>query len=77
MLEEWLHQLENVVEKLNENFSSFFENMGCCGEIHFKKPDNRVNELRFLSITEFSKYFFQLLRDFLFQILKEKTHYLL
>uniref|UniRef100_A0A1I8EYI9 Structural maintenance of chromosomes protein 5 n=1 Tax=Wuchereria bancrofti TaxID=6293 RepID=A0A1I8EYI9_WUCBA len=41
LLEQWLHQLENVIEKLNQYFSSFFENMGCSGEVHLQKPDDK------------------------------------
>nr|CDQ04356.1 BMA-SMC-5, isoform e [Brugia malayi] len=43
LLEQWLHQLENVVGKLNQYFSSFFQNMGCSGEVHLQKPDDKYD----------------------------------
>ncbi|VDK67804.1 unnamed protein product [Litomosoides sigmodontis] len=47
LVEQWLLQLESVVEKLNQHFSSFFENMGCSGEVYLQKPDDRLNILKY------------------------------
>ncbi|CAG9539247.1 unnamed protein product [Cercopithifilaria johnstoni] len=46
-LEQWLLQLESVVGKLNQHFSSFFENMGCSGEVHLQKPDDKLDILKY------------------------------
>ncbi|KAL3991079.1 hypothetical protein ACH3XW_34420 [Acanthocheilonema viteae] len=47
LLERWLFQLESVVGKLNQHFSSFFENMGCSGEVHLQKPDDKFDILKY------------------------------
>lgn len=56
LLEQWLLELESVVEKLNQHFSSFFENMGCSGEVHLQKPDDKVINLRFLVMKFFEAF---------------------
>ncbi|VDK72473.1 unnamed protein product, partial [Onchocerca ochengi] len=43
LLEQWLLQLESLVKKLNQHFSSFFENMGCTGEVCLQKPDDKLD----------------------------------
>ncbi|EJD74581.1 hypothetical protein LOAG_18118 [Loa loa] len=47
LLEEWLLELESVVGKLNQHFSSFFESMGCSGEVHLLKPDDKLDILNY------------------------------
>ncbi|KAM3728146.1 Structural maintenance of chromosomes protein [Dirofilaria immitis] len=47
LLEQWLLQLESVVGKLNQYFSSFFENMGCSGEVCLQKPEDKLDILNY------------------------------
>uniref|UniRef100_A0A0R3RHS8 Structural maintenance of chromosomes protein 5 n=1 Tax=Elaeophora elaphi TaxID=1147741 RepID=A0A0R3RHS8_9BILA len=47
LLEQWLLQLEGIVGKLNQYFSSFFESMGCSGEVHLQKPDDKHDILKY------------------------------
>lgn len=47
-LDQWLQPLEKAVEKINRYFSSFFEKLGCAGEVHLQRPDNKVRWLQYL-----------------------------
>ena len=37
---DWLEPLQNLIEKINENFSYFFSCMNCAGEVDLNIPDN-------------------------------------
>jgi chromosome segregation ATPase len=40
---DWLEPLQNLIEKINENFSYFFSCMSCAGEVDLNIPDNAVS----------------------------------
>uniref|UniRef100_A0A915PDP2 Structural maintenance of chromosomes protein 5 n=1 Tax=Setaria digitata TaxID=48799 RepID=A0A915PDP2_9BILA len=47
LLDEWLPQVESMIAKLNQYFSSFFENIGCAGKICLEKPENKFDILNY------------------------------
>lgn len=41
-LKAWLNPLNELIHKINDNYSSFFERLGCAGNIELKIPDDKV-----------------------------------
>lgn len=39
---EWFPKLEELVEKINSNFSNYFKKMKCAGEVSLSLPENQV-----------------------------------
>lgn len=50
----WLPMLENLVEKINGNFSNYFNKMKCAGEVSLNIPDNQVS-IHFSMFWNFTK----------------------
>lgn len=43
--ENWLNPLQHIIEKINIQFSDYFKQIKCAGEVHLKTPDNPVSIL--------------------------------
>lgn len=41
-LNAWLNPLNELIQKINVNYSRFFERLGCAGNIELKVPDDKV-----------------------------------
>lgn len=40
--EEWLKPLQLLIDRINKNFGTFFENMGCAGEVSLCHTEDEV-----------------------------------
>lgn len=40
--EEWLQPLKSLIDRINKNFGTFFENMGCAGEVSLCHSEDEV-----------------------------------
>jgi len=54
--EKWLRLLEQLVEKINANFSSYFSAMDCAGEVTLAHGKNDVSIHRWHTGTEIYHY---------------------
>ena len=41
----WLEPLQALISRINHNFSYFFRNMNCAGEVDLKVPDPPVSHI--------------------------------
>jgi chromosome segregation ATPase len=41
-LDAWLNGLRQLVTQISDNFSQFFAQLGCAGEVRLEEPENRV-----------------------------------
>jgi len=44
--DKWLRPLQELVDKINVNFSHFFRCLKCMGEVHLNIPDNPVSSIQ-------------------------------
>uniref|UniRef100_A0A1I7XDF2 Structural maintenance of chromosomes protein 5 n=1 Tax=Heterorhabditis bacteriophora TaxID=37862 RepID=A0A1I7XDF2_HETBA len=42
-IEEWRHPVEELVRNINVNYSAFFSELDCAGEVHLDVPDNALD----------------------------------
>jgi chromosome segregation ATPase len=54
--EKWLQLLQQLVEKINANFSSYFSAMDCAGEVTLAHGKNNVSAHRSYTETEVYHY---------------------
>ena len=47
----WIDPLQELISKINKNFSSFFKSMQCAGEVDLHVPENPVRYSFFQSHT--------------------------
>lgn len=43
--ESWLEPLNEIIEKINTQFSTYFKRIKCAGEVHLKVPPNPVSAI--------------------------------
>jgi chromosome segregation ATPase len=48
--EEWLQPLRSLIDRINQNFGTFFQNMGCAGEVSLCHTDDEVNNFNNITI---------------------------
>ena len=42
---QWLGPLQDLIQRIDKNFSHFFSNMKCAGEVDLNVPENPVSQV--------------------------------